>query len=154
LCLLVVAAMVRAGEAYGGDVPAGSTNDTAAAREFCIQETNRYRAMNGRTAVTRSPQLEAFADTGASVDHVAGPHDHFRQTHGAEIAFAENECPRWSLQQSNGDMTELVRMCIATFYAEGPGGGHYENMLGDYRSLGCGIFQSGADVTIVQDFGP
>jgi hypothetical protein len=49
-------------------------------------------------------------------------------------------------------------------WAEGPGGGHYENMIGDYASLGCGVFiathpglrpgaQDGDEITVVQDFG-
>ena len=151
LSLFVVVAITCAGEVDGGDGPEGSID--AAAQEFCVQETNRYRAMNGSAALERSPQLETFANTGAMVDHAAAPHDHFGRTRGGEIAFAENECPRWSLEQSGGDMNQLVRLCIAAFYSEGPGGGHYENMLGDYRSLGCGIFQSGTSVTIVQDFG-
>jgi hypothetical protein len=32
--------------------------------------------------------------------------------------------------------------------------GHYENLMGNYAKLGCGIFQSGSDVTLVQDYGP
>jgi hypothetical protein len=151
LALFIVVAIACAGEVNGGDGADGSLN--AAAQQFCVQETNRYRAMTGHTAVQRSTQLETFANTGAMVDHAAAPHDHFRQTHGGEIAFAENECPRWDVQQSGGDLNQLVAKCIAAFYSEGPGGGHYENLLGDYGSLGCGIFQSGTSVTIIQDFG-
>lgn len=120
---------------------------------FCVEDTNRYRAMNGRAAVQRSAELEEFADLGAMIDHEGAPHDHFRQTSGGGIAFAENECPHWSLSQSGGDMNQLVAMCLAAFYSEGPGGGHYENMLGAYGTLGCGIYQSGTSVTIIQDFG-
>ena len=36
---------------------------------------------------------------------------------------------------------------------EGPGGGHYENMMGNYASLGCGVYIQGDGITIVQDFG-
>ena len=57
-----------------------------------------------------------------------------------------------------GDMTMLVDMCIQAFYAEGPGSdysthGHYINMMGPYGTLGCGIYQQGTGVTIVQDYG-
>jgi len=41
-------------------------------------------------------------------------------------------------------MKQLVAACIAAFYSEGPGGGHYDNMMGNYGTLGCGIYQSGA----------
>jgi uncharacterized protein YkwD len=50
-------------------------------------------------------------------------------------------------------MAALVEECIKAFYDEGPGGGHYENMMGPYTTVGIGIYQSGTKVTIVQDFG-
>ena len=85
---------------------------------------------------------------------------HFSMTSGGGIAFAENECPvqgNWMLPPG-GDMKALVAQCIAAFYAEGPGTdfnthGHYINMMGDYGTLGCGIYQMGTGVTIVQDYG-
>ncbi len=138
----------------GGDALVGST-----ARPFCVQETNRYRAMHGKPALAASPPLESYADTGAMIDWNATPHQHFTTTSGGGIAFAENECPRWNLeQQGGGDMVTLVAACIAAFEAEGPGSGdahgHYNNMMGDYAALGCGIYQAGSSVTIVQDYGP
>jgi Cysteine-rich secretory protein family len=138
--------------ACGGDDGAGAGDPSA--KQFCVDETNRLRTMNGKPAVVRSAQLEDFADTGAMIDHIGAPHDHFRQTAGGGIAFAENECPKWSLQQQGGgDMTMLVKACIAAFYSEGPGGGHYDNMMGNYASLGCGIYDTSGTVTIIQDFG-
>jgi hypothetical protein len=137
--------------ACGGDD--GASGDSSA-HQFCVDETNRYREMKGKAKVTRSPQLEEFADTGAMIDFNGQPHDHFRQTSGGGIAFAENECPKWSLQQQGGgDMNMLIAACIAAFMSEGPGGGHYENMLGNYATLGCGLYESGGQVTIIQDFG-
>jgi uncharacterized protein YkwD len=149
VCLVSVIAY--AGDVSGEGGPDGSVD--AASLEFCVKETNRLRAMNGRAPVERSKQLEDFANSGARIDHDGPAHGHFKQARDSGIAFAENECRRWSLDQSGGDMKKLVELCIAAFYAEGPGGGHYENMLGAYRAVGCGIFQSGTDVTIVQDFG-
>jgi hypothetical protein len=103
--------------------------------------------------VVRSAQLEAYANAGAEHDHGSSPHDHFSSTNGGGIAFAENECPHWDLSFGGGDMLGLMAACIDAFYDEGPGGGHYDNMMGDYGSLGCGVYQEGSDVTIVQDFG-
>jgi hypothetical protein len=126
----------------------------SSAHAFCVEETNRYREMKGKAKVTRSQQLEDYANAGAEIDFNGQPHDHFRQTSGGGIAFAENECPKWSLQQQGGgDMNMLVATCIAAFMSEGPGGGHYENMLGNYATLGCGLYESGGRVTIIQDFG-
>ena len=139
--------------ACGGDDGAGTPGDSSA-HQFCVDETNRYREMKGKAKVARSPQLEEFADTGAMIDFNGQPHDHFRQTSGGGLAFAENECPKWGLQQQGGgDMNMLIAACIAAFMSEGPGGGHYENMLGNYATLGCGLYESGGQVTIIQDFG-
>ena len=136
----------------GGDGGGGGGDTTA--HTFCVDETNRYRAMGGRAAVQRSAPLETYANEGAEVDHTSSPHQHFIATQGGGIAFAENECPRWSLQgKGGGDMKRLVAACIAAFYSEGPGGGHYDNMMGSYGTLGCGIYESGGSVTIIQDFG-
>src|SRR5689334_7433333 len=58
------------------------------AHAFCVSETNRYRAMKTRPALTRSTQLETYADQGAMVDFSSAPHNHFSQTGGGGIAFA------------------------------------------------------------------
>lgn len=147
--ILAVLAACGNGDVGGGDDAPGSTE----AHAFCVEETNRYRAMHDRPAVEWSAELEAYANEGAEHDHHASPHDHFTSTGGGGIAFAENECPHWDLSFGGGDMVQLVAACIEAFYSEGPGGGHYEIMLGDYGSLGCGIYQEGTDVTIIQDYG-
>jgi hypothetical protein len=137
---------------------AQGVDPNATPKAFCVAETNRYRAMNSKPALTESSQLETYADTGAMVDFAGSPHQHFSSTQGGGIAFAENECPHWNLGQSGGAMKMLVAQCIAAFYAEGPGAdynthGHYINMMGNYGTLGCGMFTSGSEVTIVQDYG-
>ena len=137
------------GDDAGADAPASSTPYS-----FCVDETNRLRAGKGKAAVAHSQQLQDYANTGAMIDFNGSPHQHFSSTSGGGIAFAENECPKWSLsQQGGGDMTNLVKACIAAFYSEGPGGGHYDNMMGNYAKLGCGIYENGGRVTIIQDFG-
>jgi hypothetical protein len=146
------------GSIDSGMMPGGDDDDTppasADSHTFCVQETNRYRTDNGRPAVTQSAQLEDYADEGAQVDHASSPHNHFSSTSGGGIAFAENECPHWDLSFGGGDEKMLIAECIAAFFSEGPGGGHYENMMNaQYSTLGCGIFKSGTDYTIIQDFG-
>jgi uncharacterized protein YkwD len=148
--LVLLVATACAGDDGGGE---GTPGDTSA-HAVCVDETNRYRAMKGKPPVARSSELEDYADEGAMVDFNSSPHSHFIRTNGGGIAFAENECPKWSLaQQGGGTMSALVGACIGAFYSEGPGGGHYENMMGNYGKLGCGIYQSGDRVTIIQDFG-
>jgi hypothetical protein len=133
------------------DAPANAT-----AKQFCVSETNRYRAMVSKPALAENAALEAYADIGAMVDFTSSPHHHFSSTNGGGISDAENECPvqgNWMLPPG-GDMKNLVGQCIAAFYAEGPGGGHYDNMMSSNTKLGCGIYMMGTGVTIIQDYGP
>jgi hypothetical protein len=46
----------------------------------------------------------------------------------------------------------VIQQGLAMMWAEGPGGGHYENMRGSYTQLGCGVFVNGNEITVVQDF--
>jgi hypothetical protein len=67
--------------------------------------------------------------------------------------MAENECPQQLGWTVGSDIVATVKMCVKAYYDEGPGGGHYENMMGAYTKIGCGIYQSGEKITILQDFG-
>jgi len=148
------------GSGTGSGSGSGSGSGALTVKAFCVQQTNAYRAMNSKPALTESTSLETYADAGAMYDFTNGPHSHFESTSGGGIAFAENECPGsdgWNLPPG-GDMMALVGQCLDAFYSEGPGSdysthGHYINMMGAYGTLGCGIYQSGTEVTIVQDYG-
>jgi hypothetical protein len=151
------------GSGSGSGSGGGGSGSNAALVE-CVTQTNAYRAMNGKSALTESSALETYAATGAMYDYNAGSaHDHFGMTQGGGIAFAENECPGfdgWKISDAGGDMVTLMDMCLQAFYDEGPGSdysthGHYINMMGAYGSLGCGIYEdsSNGDVTITQDYG-
>jgi len=133
--------------------PAQGDDDLA----FCVAETNRYRARHGKPPLRRSEELEAYAATGARYDTAARtPHKHFDDTRGGNLAFAENECLSfhgWTLQLSGGSVRGAIIKCLRTFYDEGQGGGQHENMMGEYRTLGCAVHVAGGGVSIVQDFG-
>jgi len=117
---------------------------------FCVQETNRYRAMVGRPALVESTSIEAFAAAAAQADTQSGvPHGYYR-SHDPGFG-AENEAPNWYLPYY-GSAHNLIAQAIAAFWSEGPGGGHYENIVGPYSQLGCGFYQNGTDLTVVQDF--
>jgi uncharacterized protein YkwD len=117
---------------------------------FCVNETNRYRATQGLSALTRSAALETYAAAGAQQDGLAHePHQHFRfTTGGGGLARAENEIPWWSATSVHA----VIQQGLQMMWAEGPGGGHYENMHGPYTQLGCGVFVNGNEITVVQDF--
>jgi hypothetical protein len=147
------------GGGAGDDVPPGDDggNPDDAPYLRCVEKTNELRATVGRPPVVRSTELEAYADEGAEYDHTRNPHDHFRSDSGGGIAFAENQCPHWDLGFGGGTVVGLIEACLDAFWSEGPGTGdahgHYNNMIGNYGSLGCGIYTDGMDYTIIQDFG-
>lgn len=131
----------------GPDAPSGNL---ATELTFCVTETNRYRASLGLPGLTRSSALEAYAATGAHDDGLAhAGHQHFRSTNGGGLARAENEMPWWP---SSYSVHAVIQQGLAMMWAEGPGGGHYENIRGPYAELGCGVFINGPEITVVQDF--
>jgi len=120
--------------------------------QLCVDETNRYRARVGRPALARSAALESYAATAARNDgtaHVA--HQYFKRTGGSGVASAENQMPWWPLGSSDSVGSE-IQSALALMWAEGRGGGHYENMRGPYTQVGCGIFINGNEITVVQAF--
>jgi uncharacterized protein YkwD len=146
-----------------GDNVDGSGSDLVA--QFCVSETNRYRAMVPVAAVTESAALDTYAAAGARADTESGtPHGHFQATSGSGIASAENECPAslgWMTSPNPTDeqLQAKVAACIEAFWSEGPGAdynthGHYINMTNAaYHTVGCGVYVDGTQLTITQDFG-
>jgi hypothetical protein len=145
------------GSGCGGAGTPGSPSMSTSDLEFCVSETNRLRATAGKSPVERSPALEEFAATGAAEDSQSGrPHGHFADTNGGGIAFAENTCPSfggWTLAFGGGTVRGTIAACLEAFFDEGPGGGHYDNMMGNYKTVGCGWYLDGDAITITQNFG-
>jgi len=130
----------------------GDTPSLDADLVFCVVETNRYRATAGAPPLLRSALLEAYAAEGALVDGTAHIlHSHFSSPGNSGITLAENELPWWPLARFR-NVQAVMREGIAQMWAEGPGGGHYENIMGRYTQLGCGVFIHNGEITIVQNF--
>jgi hypothetical protein len=103
--------------------------------------------MVGRPALVQSASAEAFAAAAAEADLRSGtPHSYF-VAHTPAGAAAENEY--FGRASSSG---VAISVALVGFWGEGPGGGQYENMVGPYATLGCGIFTDGASITVVQEF--
>ena len=106
----------------------------------------------GRPALVRSVELEAYAAAAAPHDTKARTaHHYFRKTSGGGVAFAENQIPAWPLPRF-GSVREIIRSGLAMMWAEGRGGGHYDNLAGRYTQVGCGVFVQTDRVTVVQAF--
>lgn len=146
-------AMVALLAACGTDDNGGPGANADPAHQACVEQTNVYRDMDDKPSLSFSEALQDYANEGAMVDFGTSPHHHFSTTNGGGIAFAENECPQQGNWTVGSDLVATVKACVKAFYDEGPGGGHYDNMMGPYLTIGCGIYQSGNKVTIIQEFG-
>lgn len=134
-----------------------SATDTAAYAEekrLCLDTINAYRATLGLAPVVRSASLEAFADQGARYDSDRDKaHAHFSTfSKGAVPSDAENAIPGWPLK-SYKTVARIVGEGAKMMWAEGPGGGHYENIKGSHTAVGCGIYVNQAGgVWVIHDF--
>ena len=122
---------------------------TVADLVFCADETNRFRAMVGLPPLVRSAALEEFATRAASVDGVAHvPHNHFAATNGAGVSSAETEILWWR----GFSVRSVIQRGLAQMWEVGPGGHHYDIMVGAFSEIGCGVAVNGSEVTVTQDF--
>jgi hypothetical protein len=116
---------------------------------FCADQVNSYRRSVGLQSLVRSPPLELYAASAAEVDGAAHlPHVYFAATNGGGVSRAETEILWWR----GFSVHAAVRDGLAQMWRVGPGGEHYDIMAGPYTEIGCGIFVSGGEVTVAQDF--
>ena len=134
----------------------GAPDSAAAVADlrFCVTETNRYRVMVNRAEVEQSSTLETYAAIAAEYDgsrHTAHGYSNLRNHDGA-FARLENEILWWPLA-NYGSVRAVIRQGIAAMWAEGPNGVHY-TVLTDANTtqMGCGIYVSHGEVTVVQAF--
>ena len=133
---------------------AGTASSTGVANfdanvSFCTDEINRYRVNAGLAPLDRSPALDGFAAQAAEHDGKSRvPHQYFKMTNGGGVAMAENQLLLWKGYAA----TEVIRKGLAQMWAEGPSGSHYQIMTGKYGQVGCGIYASGSEVNVSQDF--
>ena len=150
LVLVIGALLLATGcGATSATSPTGASESATANLAFCVNESNRARATLALAPLVESVALESFAAAGAQADHESSlAHGHF-ESHVDGTAFAENEQLRWS---KSGAVQQLMKDGISGYLAEGPVGGHYQNLMGPYTELGCGVYTNGNLITIVQDF--
>ena len=90
--------------------------------------------MRSRPPLRLADGLTQHAQAAAESDHATGiPHGYF-QTHPVPA------------------VRQVIGEAIGLFWSEGPGGGHYENLLGPFDELGCGFATGGSTLTFVQNF--
>lgn len=131
-------------------VGAGSSDSYGDARIRCVDRTNALRATKGLKPIPRLGTAEPCVDGQAKSDADSG------KAHGAFDAClnqvewrgaGQNECPGY------GSVESALGSCLDMMWGEGPGGGHYENMVGNSTQTACGFYTTPAGkVWMVQDF--
>ena len=125
----------------GGEVtPTGTT-----AAEICVSTINQYRATKGLPAYARWDAAESCSDGEAKSDGTTGkPHGAF----GECGERAQNECPGWPAPADT-----MIPQCLKAMFAEGPGGGHYDAIMGPYTKVACGFgTAANGQIWAVQNF--
>ncbi len=127
---------------------------------------NMYRAMMSLPPYVLDQQLSAFALAGSqelSMDHM--PHQHFITasndgtlwTSGFMGSAGENQgdpngWPPASSDPVQNELTQIDQIQQAMF-AEGPGGGHYDNIMSPtFTRLGVGLLEVGDVLYLTNDF--
>jgi hypothetical protein len=137
------------GGAADSNVLASVMSSSSMELALCAEETNRYRATVGLRPLARSAALEAFATRAAAVDGVAHvAHNHFAATNGAGVSSAETEILWWR----GFSVQAVIQRGLAQMWQVGPGGEHYDIIVGSFSEIGCGIAINGSEVTVTQDF--
>ena len=131
--------------------PNAAADEYGGARISCVDRTNALRASKGLAPIPRLPSAEPCVDGQAQSDSESG------KAHGAFDAclnqveewkgVAQNECPGF------GSVESALGGCLDMMWAEGPGGGHYDNMVGGSTHTACGFYTTPeGKVWMVQDF--
>ena len=129
----------------GGGGGASTPTDTSAA-SLCVSTINGYRTAAGLPAYGAWDENDTCTSGQAASDSMT------KAAHGAFGQCNENaqdECPGWPAPAEG-----MIADCLKQMYAEGPGGGHYDNMMStDYTMVSCG-FATASDGSIwaVQNF--
>ncbi len=130
----------------GDDDESGTLGSGASVtdHEACVDRINAYRASIGLPPYARDASSEACADAQARSDSQT---DNAHGAFGDCGEFAQNECPGWD------SIEEVLDGCLQNMWDEGPGGGHYENMAGDYEEAFCGFYTTpDGEVWAIQNF--
>jgi uncharacterized protein YkwD len=146
------------GDPSGGGTPVAGT----AAQDYNLQRLNYYRGLVGAAPLIMDAQLNAFATQGSQEllsNHI--PHDHFRNASDAGTLFTTDGFSGYAAENQGdpngwppGTIEAQIDQILAAMWAEGPGGGHYENMIrASLRRVGIGlVLASNGELYFTNDF--
>ncbi|HVH46651.1 MAG TPA: CAP domain-containing protein [Labilithrix sp.] len=129
---------------------------------YNVERVNAYRAQKGLPALLYDANISAFARRGSEQlarDHA--PHAHFAANVKGAPGFgsrsAENQGDPGGVPSLDADASrngkKQVDIMLKLMMDEGPGGGHYDNMMNTrFRRIGIGLFYAGGKLYMTNDF--
>lgn len=159
LCLLTGLLLVGCGGGGTGDTIGGGNGTACGAcsteKQHNLDRINTFRTGLGLAAITLDTGLLGdYAQTGCQQYAAGGPaHGHFLANPyppGYAGPRAENQGFANGFGSNNGNIDRVIDL----FIAEGPGGGHYDNMANPaWTTVGVGIVVDGSGTCwLTQDF--
>ena len=143
-----------------------ATSAYSAAQLHNLTVINNYRATQGLAALALDTQLTAFAQAGSaqlSVDHL--PHQHFINASNAGTMFAgdgfrssaaenQGDPNGWTVLSSDpaANVIAQIDAIQQVMFNEGPGGGHHDNMMGNFTRVGVGLVTISGKLYLTNDF--
>jgi hypothetical protein len=129
---------------------------------YNVERVNAYRAKKGVAPLAYDSAISSFAIRGSeqlASDHT--PHAHFAASAKSSGVFpgaaAENQGDPGGVPSLDPDRARNGHRQIDTMlelmFAEGPGGGHYDNMMNArFRRIGVGLVYAGGKLYMTNDF--
>jgi hypothetical protein len=153
------------GPSSGGDGGASSGDSGASSGDPFVQRNldglNMYRAQNGVAPLQLDDALSQFAAEGSQQLRATGvPHGHIMDaassgaiwSSGFCNAAGENQAPSWPAS-SNAAELHSIDGILAQMMAEGPGGGHHDNILGaQFARVGIALLVVNGQLWLTNDF--
>jgi uncharacterized protein YkwD len=135
--------------------------------EYNVDGINSYRKKVGLPSIARDKKIDAYALAGSvqlSKDHAAHAHIEadakkgtlpsygFGSGPGGENQGDPHGNPSFSGDELSAGM-KSIDWALAKMYAEGPGGGHYDNMMNaSIKRVGVGLYTVGGKLYMTNDF--
>lgn len=141
------------GSPGGNGSPGGTPVSGTAAQDYNLQRLNYYRGLVGAGPLIMDTQLNSFALQGSQEllqNHT--PHGHFQNAMTAGTLFTTDGFQSYAAENQGdphgwpvrADVNAQIDEILAAMWAEGPGGGHYENMIrGSLHRVGIGLLLDG-----------
>jgi uncharacterized protein YkwD len=154
---VAAAAVTLAASACGHKDPAPpppAPGALADARRYTLYRLNQIRARHGAGALVLDEGLNHFAQAGSvSLARDHRPHGHFKDAadtvHCRTMGENQGDPGGWAPGPPRAQIDQMLDMMMQ----EGPGGGHYDNILDRrWARVGIGVVNPGGAMYFTNDF--